>query len=334
MHRNYYEHLCKANVYEHIDHARSVRHAERAKYYASFGLLEEQNTNDIVEEQKTKDRENQNEKAVEKQNVVEIVESTEGPNDRIVNYLQCLFKLTRDLGLCFTSGAYVVDDKCGELKKYLEIALEKRKPLNKKFETHNRFGPRRKGFCPGVCELHIDENKLEVDCNDGSEYIRPIRNIKFYSFGDDGRWVYLKCESSMATYSLTHAWSAFKRYHLNIENETIRPSRREDCREPEEEKQGDNNRRKRKACVCTAEHCTERYHGEPNFISIIDEVLGKKVFTHERTRVFEHKRNYPGDRRDEYFVDKCLSNFILNNLKEILELKDNPVFIHAHSATI
>ena len=319
MHPNYYKHLHKAQMYEHIDGARSVRHAERAKYYASFGSLSDQ-------------EEAKDEKAVENDSA-KIIQSTGKTNNKIVQYLQCLFKMIRDLGLCFTSGAYIVDDKEGKLKQCLEIALENRKPLNRNFETHDRFNPRREGFCPGICEIHIDENELEVDCNDGRENIRPIRNIKFYSFGgekgEEGRWVYLKCESSTKTYSFTHAWSAFLRYYWGIENKSMRPSRREDCRRLEEVKQGNNNRGKRKACVCTPENpCVERYHDEPKFIRIVAE-----VFPNEQTRVFEHLRNYPGDKLDEYFVGNSLSDFILNNLEKILNLKDkdNRVFIRADS---
>ena len=311
MHRNYYKHLQKAQMYARTDGARSVRHAERAKYYASFGPLsdKEEVENDSVK----------------------VIESTGKTNNKIVQYLQCIFKMTRDLGLCFTSGAYVVDDKGGELKKYLKIALGgKGNPLNRNFETHDRFNPRREGFCGGICEIHIDENELQVDCKDGREHIRPIRNIKFYSFGEEkgeeGRWVYLKCESSTKTYSFTHAWSAFLRYYWGIENKSMRPSRREDCRRLEEVKQGNNNRGKRKACVCTPENpCVERYHDEPKFIRIVAE-----VFPNEQTRVFEHLRNYPGDRLDEYFVGNSLSDFILNNLENLL-LKDDRVFIRADS---
>lgn len=336
MHRNYYKHLHKAHMYEHVDDARSVRHAERAKYYASFGsLVDKQEPKDekVVENEKVVRNEKvvENEKGVENDSV-KIIESTGKTNNKIiVQYLQCLFKMTRDLGLCFTSGAYIIDDKTGKLKKQLEIALGTRKPLKRTFETHDRFDPHREGFCPGICELHIDENELEVDCNDGREYIRPIRNIKFYSFGkeegEEGRWVYLKCESSTKTYSLTHAWSAFLRYYWGIENRSKRASRREDCGRLEDVKQGDNNRRKRKACVCTPEKpCVERYHDEPKFIRIVDQ-----VFPNEQTRVFKHLRNYPGDRLDEYFVGNSLSDFILYNLDKLLHLKDNPVFMRADS---
>ena len=83
-----------------------------------------------------------------------------------------------------------------------------------------------------IYEIHFSDKYnfiLNCRCTSVDDHIsRPVRNIKWYPFEDNGRkYMYIKLEDSK-TFSVAHAVDMYKRYGPGKTKQCIK-SRREDC---------------------------------------------------------------------------------------------------------
>ena len=208
----------------------------------------------------------------------------------LVSYIKNIYDMLNDLDMCFVSGAFVIDD----MEKKLQFLLSQARDytLPRMLESHARFNPSRNDICKGVCEIHLQCGDLTLTCQ-SSGVKREVRLIKFYPFSgkrtaDGNRFVYLKCESSLSTWSWKHMQSAINRYLLGrSKTDDKHGTRREDC--------------KAKKCTCN-DNCDAYYPGDP--VSILhedgSEIPMKRAYTSKDIRG-----------KDEFWVPHGVHKYLL-----------------------
>ena len=145
--------------------------------------------------------------------------------ETLKQYLIKLYEILNKNNACFLKGAFVINDTNNKLKPllYYNISTEsniKQKLLNM---THNKYLK----VNTNISEIHF-KNPLILNCiNDTSNPI-SFKNIKFYVFGPNTKYVFLKLETN-PTLSLPHfIRKSSMILKNNIEKINIK-SRREDC---------------------------------------------------------------------------------------------------------
>lgn len=217
--------------------------------------------------------------------------SRERAQRQLAEYVRGLYTMLNNVGACFLSGAFVIDDRNHHLKLLLQAG--KGRTLIGPLMSHTSLQPYTQGVCGGVCEVHLTD--VPLSC--GGAERRVYRNIKWYTFNNraDGaaepeRFVYFKLETQ-PTLSLAHARSAIDRYVLKKEtHKSSLQRRREDC---VKDKAG---------CTCYGGGplCATRHPRDPHGFATggQDGVCVANEATHRRSG-------------DEFFVPTSISDAIL-----------------------